>query len=179
VAWSAIDVAADASAASLLAWWTRFDDPLLARLASMALQANTNVNGAQAALRQARALREVAAASLYPTLGTSASAQRSRDGPGAGSAGGARTSNLFQAGLDAHWELDVFSANRSALNASDAAANASAASLGDVQVSIAAEVALAYIALRGAQARLAIAEENLASQRERCRSRAGGCRPAW
>jgi NodT family efflux transporter outer membrane factor (OMF) lipoprotein len=40
------------------------------------------------------------------------------------------------------------------------------ASLGDVQVSIAAEVALDYIALRGAQARLAIADANLASQLE-------------
>ena len=43
---------------------------------------------------------------------------------------------------------------------------ASAASLGDVQVSIAAEVALGYITLRGAQARLAIASDNLASQLE-------------
>ncbi|HRF13746.1 MAG TPA: TolC family protein, partial [Candidatus Accumulibacter phosphatis] len=41
---------------------------------------------------------------------------------------------------------------------------ASAASLGDVQVSIAAEVALDYITLRGAQAQLAIAADNLDSQ---------------
>jgi hypothetical protein len=51
-------------------------------------------------------------------------------------------------------------------NASDATLRASAASLGDVQVSIAAEVALSYITLRAAQARLAIAEANLASQLE-------------
>ena len=165
-AWSATDVAADAGKASLIAWWTRFDDPLLARLVSEALQANASVASAQAALRQARALRDVASAALYPTLGSSASAQRSRGGTGASSTGGASTNNLFQAGLDANWELDIFGVNRSALNASDAVARASAASLGDVQVSIAAEVALAYIGLRSAQARLAIAEENLASQRE-------------
>ena len=113
----------------------------------------------QAALRQARALRDVAAAALVPTVGSSASAQRS-------TAGGKSTGNSFQAGLDASWELDIFGANRSALAASEATAQASAASLGDVQVSIAAEVALDYIALRGAQARLAIASDNLASQQE-------------
>ena len=159
-AWSATGVAADSGETSLVAWWTRFDDPLLARLVSQAVQANTRVASAQAALRQARALRDVAAAALYPTLGSSASARRSRSGSGTS------TNNLFQVGLDANWELDIFGANRSALNASDAAARAIAASLGDVQVSIAAEVALAYIGLRSAQARLAIAEENLASQRE-------------
>ena len=63
-------------------------------------------------------------------------------------------------------KLDIFGANRSALDSSEATARASAAGLGDVQVSIAAEVALAYIALRGAQRQLAIANDNLASQRE-------------
>ncbi|WP_366144078.1 TolC family protein [Candidatus Accumulibacter sp. ACC012] len=52
------------------------------------------------------------------------------------------------------------------MQADEASALASAASLGDVQVSVAAEVALDYIALRNAQALLAIARENLASQRE-------------
>ncbi len=71
-----------------------------------------------------------------------------------------------KSGLDASWELDFFGANRSALQASEANARASAASLGDVQVSIAAEAALAYIALRNAQARLAVAQANLESQLE-------------
>ena len=75
-------------------------------------------------------------------------------------------SSSYRAGLDASWEPDVFGANRSALQAAEAGARASAASLGDVQVSIAAEVALAYITLRGTQARLAIANDNLASQLE-------------
>jgi NodT family efflux transporter outer membrane factor (OMF) lipoprotein len=146
----------------LAQWWSRFDDPLLARLITQALQFNTSVTGAQAALRQARALRDVAAAGLVPTLSGSGSAQRSTAGSGA-----TRTSaNTFQAGLDANWELDIFGANRSALNAAEAVARASAASLGDVRVSIAAEVALAYIALRGTQLRLAIARDNLASQQE-------------
>jgi len=158
-AWSRTDVSATAGNPSLALWWQRFNDPLLTRLVAQAITANTRVKSAEGALRQARALRDVAAAVLWPTLGSSASVQRSRSG-------GQGSTNSFQIGLDAAWEADIFGANRSALAASDATARASAASLGDVQVSIAAEVALAYITLRSAQARLAIAEGNLASQQE-------------
>jgi NodT family efflux transporter outer membrane factor (OMF) lipoprotein len=140
-------------------WWSRFDDPLLSRLVARALEANTSVKSAQSALRQARALRDVAAAGLLPSLDASASAQH-------GTTGRHDSSKSFRAGLDASWEPDIFGGNRSALQASEASAMASAASLGDVQVSIAAEVALGYIALRSAQERLAIADENLAGQLE-------------
>lgn len=164
-AWSDTQAAAATGDASLIQWWRRFDDPLLTRLVAQALKANTTVTGAQAALRQARSLRDVAAAAMWPSLGSTASAQRnSAKSPSAN--GGTAFVNSFQAGLDANWELDIFGANRSALNASEAAARASAASLGGVQVSIAAEVALDYITLRGAQVRLAIARENLASEQE-------------
>jgi len=146
-------------AAALAQWWLRFDDPLLARLVDEALRANTSVTSAEAAVRQARALRDVAAAALLPSVSGSASAQRS-------SAGGKSLGNSFRAGLDASWELDIFGENRSALNASEATLGASGATLGNVQVSIAAEVALNYIALRGAQARLVIAQDNLETQLE-------------
>jgi NodT family efflux transporter outer membrane factor (OMF) lipoprotein len=155
--WSNPADAVSSQASSLAQWWTRFDDPLLGRLVAQAMQANTEVNTAQAALRQARALRDVAAAGLRPTLGSSASASH-------GTAGGNSTGNLFKAGLDAGWEPDIFGGKHSALDAGNATLRASAASLGDIQVSIAAEVALSYLTLRGAQTRFAIAETNLASQ---------------
>jgi NodT family efflux transporter outer membrane factor (OMF) lipoprotein len=65
-----------------------------------------------------------------------------------------------------NWVPDIFGANRNALNAADATAQSSDASLGDVQVAIAAEVGLSYITLRSAQTRLAIASQNLTSQEE-------------
>jgi NodT family efflux transporter outer membrane factor (OMF) lipoprotein len=160
-AWSAAP--SSESATSLAAWWQRFNDPLLTQLVTDALRANTSVLGAEAALRQARALRDVSAAGLQPTLGSSASVQRNRSG---GNTSSASTSNVFQAGLDAGWELDIFGGQRSAVAASDATARASAASLGDVQVSVAAETALSYITLRGAQVQRATATDNLASQRQ-------------
>jgi len=161
--WSGTGIDPAVGPTSLVEWWSRFDDPLLAHLIDDALHANNSIGSARAALRQARALRDVAAAALFPALGISASAQRSRS---AGSPAGRSSVNNFQTGLDANWELDIFGVNRRALDASEAAARASEASLGDVQVSIAAEVTLDYITLRSSQVRLAIANENLASQQE-------------
>lgn len=166
VAWSVVDATAASEHSSLVNWWARFNDPILSRLIADALLSNTSIMGAKAALRQARALREGVAAALFPTVAASATVERSSSTSGVSPATGRTSINSFQIGLDANWELDIFGANREALKASDAALRASAASLGDVQVSIAAEVALAYITLRNAQARLSIANENLVSQRQ-------------
>jgi NodT family efflux transporter outer membrane factor (OMF) lipoprotein len=151
--------AAPMSAATPLArWWLRFQDPMLFTLVDRALLANTSVSTARAALRQARALRDGAAAGLWPTLSVGASAQRNHSGDQ-----GAQ--NALRVGVDASWEIDVFGGQRQALKAGDAEVVASAASLGDLQVSIAAEVALAYLTLRSGQARLVLARDNLESQR--------------
>jgi len=143
--------AAAASPAPLAAWWQHFGDPQLSALVARALDANTSVRSARAALAQARALRDVQAAGLQPSVDASGSAQRAKP------AG---------AGLDAGWELDVFGRVRSGVEAAEADARAAQENLADVQVSLAAEVALAYIELRSQQARLAIARNNLATQLE-------------
>ncbi|MDP2742724.1 MAG: TolC family protein, partial [Hydrogenophaga sp.] len=59
--WSAPkDAITQGTSATVLAqWWQRFDDPALTALVTQALQANTSVRGAQAALLQARAQRDV------------------------------------------------------------------------------------------------------------------------
>ncbi len=143
---------------SLAIWWQRFDDTLLSQLIKQTLAANTSVRGAQAALQQARALRDVAGAALWPSVGGNASAGRNSSSD--------HTGNSFKVGLDASWELDIFGANHAAVRAADASVQASAATLAGVQVSLAAEVALDYIALRSAQERLGIAQANLAGQQE-------------
>ncbi|MCC6071786.1 efflux transporter outer membrane subunit [Massilia sp. GCM10020059] len=143
----------------LTAWWDNFDDPMLTMLVGQALKDNTNVMSAQAALRQARAIRDVAGAALLPALAFSSSAQQSKTG----SAGANRVAT---AGIDASWEADLFGANRYGLRAAEASTNAAVTTLASARLSIAAEVALAYIQLRGTQARLAIARANLGSQRE-------------
>ncbi len=156
---AAAPTATPRDAAELAAWWQRFGDPTLDTLIADALAANADIAQAQANLRQSRALADVQSAQFLPALGGSASAQRSKSGS-------QPAGNNFRAGLDASWEADLFGGQRSAANATQLDAQASAASLGDVQVSVAAEVALAYISLRSNQAREAIAQRNLASQQE-------------
>jgi NodT family efflux transporter outer membrane factor (OMF) lipoprotein len=156
--WSAASASGGAVATPLVQWWGRLGDPELTALITEALAANTSVRSAQAALQQSRALVDVQAAGTLPQVGASASAQRSRS---AGSTG-----NSFSAGFDASWEPDVFGRLRAGVTATEADARAAQASLADVQVSLAAEVAVNYIELRGLQQRLQIARSNLASQQE-------------
>ncbi|MEN9865546.1 MAG: hypothetical protein RL748_1136 [Pseudomonadota bacterium] len=151
--------AATQPATALAAWWLRFDDTKLVALIDDALRANTSVASARAALAQSRALQDVQSARRLPGVNLSASAQRSR-------AGHDGSSNTFNTGLDASWEPDVFGGIDAGIAASRADTLASAASLGDIQISIAAEVAVDYIRLRGLQARLMIAKDNLLSQAE-------------
>lgn len=139
-------------------WWRAFGDAQLNALVSRALQASPNLRSAQASLRQARALVDVQAAGLLPQVNANASAQRNRSGGRSGSA--------YAIGLDASWEADLFGSQRAGVEAARADAQASAATLGDAQVSLAAEVALAYQQWAGTRARLAVARENLAIQLE-------------
>lgn len=158
-AWTSAAASPAGAPHPLVRWWEKFNDPQLVTLVSQALQANTSVRSAQSALQQARALSDVSAANRYPRVDASGSAQRSQSGSN-------DAVDTFQAGFDASWELDVFGAKRSARQASAADASAAEATLADVQVSIAAEVAVSYIELRGLQARLAIARTNLGNQIE-------------
>ena len=152
----------DPSAGALTAWWKRFDDPQLAALVGEALQRNTRIPTAMAAIAQSQALRDQASAALWPTLSGSASAQR-------GKAAGQSARNSLSLGQDANWPIDVFGAQRAAVDVAQAGVQASQASLGDVQVQVASEVALNYIVLRAAQARTRIAQENLVSQEQTLR----------
>ena len=161
-AWAEAASGATGPPTPLANWWRRYNDPLLVQLVDQALRANPTLRGAQAALVQSRALRDVQAAAGWPTLGLSASGQRSRANLGAGS----YTGNTFQAGFDASWEPDIFGGIRAAVAAADADVQVSAATLADTQVSLAAEVATDVLQLRGLQLRVRIAQASLASQSE-------------
>lgn len=139
-------------------WWQRFGDPLLDQLVSQALESAPDMGIARARLQQARAGRDLAAAGLAPRLLGSLGAGRNDSG------GNGQTH--YQAGFDASWEADVFSALRYAAAGAAADHRAAVASLAATRVSLAAEVALNYTALRAAQQRLVVARANLTSQSE-------------
>jgi len=158
--------------ASLTQWWKDFHDPELDGLVARALNANLDLRLAQARVREARAQRGLAGAALAPSLDGSGSAAREKQSANQPLLGGLLppgtplTSNVYQTGFDASWELDLFGGNRRGTEAADAALAAAGYSLADAQVSLAAEVARNYVTARGYQQRLAIARENLAAQRD-------------
>lgn len=75
-----------------------------------------------------------------------------------------RSTNLFQAGFDASWEIDVFGGVRRAVEAAEADIQAAEEDRRDVLVTLLAEVARNYVELRSVQRRLEIAAENIAVQ---------------
>lgn len=76
------------------------------------------------------------------------------------------TTDLYQAGFDANWEIDVYGGKRREVQAANAEFQAAVENRRAAQVSIAAETARDYLELRGAQERMRIARENIAAQTE-------------
>ncbi|HMN76150.1 MAG TPA: efflux transporter outer membrane subunit [Burkholderiaceae bacterium] len=156
-AWSPA-AAVDTPAAPLDAgWWRRFDDPQLTSLVERALAANPDVRIARARLRAARAVGAQAEAALWPSVGAYGSATRS-------SSGGNDATSSYGLGFDASWEIDLFGGLKRGVEAADADAQASAATLASTQVSLAAEVARDYVLLRAYQLRIGITQANLDNQ---------------
>lgn len=144
-------------------WWLTLNDPLLAKLVDEVLQASPDLRSAQARLREARARGAVASAGFYPAVTASGAASRRKSSEKSGSGD---TRNLFSAGFDATWELDLFGGVRRGVEAAEADLDSSVAHLHDTQVSLVAEVATNYVEVRSLQIRLGIARDNLASQSE-------------
>jgi outer membrane protein, multidrug efflux system len=157
-------ISANAADPEIMAnWWRQFNDAKLTALIDQARQQGFDIRIATARLREARAAQRQAEASWFPTLTASASGARVKSSANAGSGD---TNTLYQAGLDASWEPDIFGAVRHTTEAATAETEASEASLQDVQVSLAAEVALNYVNMRALQEQLRIAQRNLDSQSE-------------
>lgn len=144
-------------------WWRSLNDPLLSEMVDEALQSSLELHSAQARLREARARRAVAVSERFPSVTASGSASRSQNSEETGSG---TTRELYSAGFDASWELDLFGGIRRGIEAADADLESSIASLHDAHVSLVAEVARNYVEVRTLQTRLGIAQDNLASQSE-------------
>jgi NodT family efflux transporter outer membrane factor (OMF) lipoprotein len=165
-------------------WWELFGDARLSELVDRALKANLDLAQTAQRIEQARQDEIIAGASRLPELDADTSASRVRISehaipipPGASGGGpnpggarpffalpGAEFSN-FHLGVDASWELDLFGGARSKVEAARARTRAAVWSQRDLQVSLAAEVASHYLALRSLQRREAIAWDELARQR--------------
>jgi multidrug efflux system outer membrane protein len=154
------------------AWWKNFADDTLDALIAQALKSAPDIAEAQARVREARALQRIAGAARYPSA--DANAQYARNlgsdnvptGVPPGGLGPGIHSNLWQAGFDASWEIDIFGGIRRGIEAADADFQAVAADRADVTLTLVAEVARDYIDLRGAQRRIEVAQQNLAIEQD-------------
>ncbi|MBU6486313.1 MAG: efflux transporter outer membrane subunit [Burkholderiales bacterium] len=157
-----------ATAPSASAWWRTLGDPQLDALVEAALAHNPDVHAAQARLREARAQLLGQRAKELPKASAEAAAVRMRSpdlsklssGRNGNSGGGRGPLQLYTAGLDASWEIDLFGGTRRSIEAASAQADALDADLADTQVSLAAEVAQAYVDLRDEQQRLILAQQS-------------------
>jgi NodT family efflux transporter outer membrane factor (OMF) lipoprotein len=146
------------------AWWTTFDDRLLQSLVDRAVASNPGLQQAEARVREARASRRIAAADLWPQVNASGQYARARTSLNGIGANPGEWLNLFQAGFDANWEVDVFGGNRRAVEAADAGVEAAEADRNAVLVSLMGEVGLEYVTYRSLQQRIALANANVTAQ---------------
>lgn len=171
-------------------WWRALNDPLLDQLVDEALRNSPDLRAAQAKLLASRALQRQRRAEQLPSVGAAAgyanikapdSLENSVRGLGENIAGVAEANGrpqeaaqlrqqfadldldteLYVAGFDASWELDLFGRRRRAAEQAAAEAEANAAALADAQVQLAAELAQVYLGFRSSRERIALAEDNL------------------
>ncbi|MFP4169240.1 MAG: efflux transporter outer membrane subunit [Desulfonatronovibrionaceae bacterium] len=148
----------------LAKWWKKLNDPALTRLIRKAVNDNLDLAMARATLQEARARRGAARAGQFPTLDAAGSITKAKSSEDTGSPETSKAHELYKAGFDASWELDVFGGVRRAVEAAQADLEAQQENLRDVLVSISAEVALNYIEVRTYQNRLDIARKNIRIQ---------------
>ncbi len=147
-------------------WWAQLQDAQLSQLIAGSLQHNHSIRIAQASLEESRAYLRNSKLDRYPTVEASVSGTRQRQSVDISGDINAPITETFQAGFDASWELDIFGRVRNGVKLSKAQVAARKADLQAAQVSVAAEVASAYISLRGNQYLLDVAERNAKNQQE-------------
>lgn len=163
-AWSDAGKAAPSRPPELAEWWRRLNDPLLDELVAEAVAGNLDVAASKAKIREARASHRQSAGALFPSAGGSASATRNRSA--SASSGPGDTYSQFQAGFDANWEIDLFGANRRAVEAARYGMDAAEEELRATLLTLIGDVAASYVEARGYQARIALARRTAASQNE-------------
>ena len=133
-------------------WWELFGDPLLNELQRHAAAANQDLRAAVARVSQSRAIARLTESQFYPTISLDPSASKTRyaeDRPVSPTVKpAAYASNDFRLPLDLSYEIDLWGRVRRSVEASTALAEASVASYETIRLTLHADVAVAYFALR-------------------------------
>jgi len=156
--WLTISKQTPAQPAALAGWWRRLNDPLLDKLINEAIISNTDVASAKARVREARASLRQSTGTLFPLLNGSAAASRNR-------ANGGPEGNRYSAGVDSSWEIDLFGANRRAIEAAGYGLDAAEEDLRATMVTLIGDIATNYVEARGLQTQIALARKSAVAQR--------------
>ncbi|MDR6536330.1 efflux transporter outer membrane subunit [Variovorax soli] len=146
-------------------WWMLFNDAVLADLELRAQGHNLDLQMASERIEQGRAQLGITSADLLPSVGAGASYVRealSEHGKFAALGAPTRPSDFWQLGFDASWEIDLWGRARRAREGATASLEATLYDREATRVALSAEVARTYLELRGTQAQLDIAQQNLA-----------------
>lgn len=146
---------------NLLRWWEQWDDPILTQLVEQAEQHNPTLDMALAKLAEVRANAGASDAASYPAVGANTGLTRSKTVFGTQVL--KQTQGNFK--FDAGWELDLFGKVQRGQEAAHARLQAKVAGWHEARISLAGEVAGAYVELRACEASEALAEKELASRR--------------
>ncbi len=166
-----VDQVNEGPEAALQTWWTVFNDPVLDQLVERARSGNLDLQTSAARVRAARASLAITSGERMPVLdgvGQTSRTRQSDDGWLAQVApdNGFDAQNLYEVGLDASWEIDLFGRIRRSVESAQAEYESTLETERDVMVTLFAEVALTYIEVREFQTRLRYAHENIAVQRQ-------------
>lgn len=159
--------------ANLETWWEGFNDPLLTHFVSLAFDQNLDLAQAAARINQARSGLRMTNAALLPSGNLSASAARNHQSLETplgqllnATPGYDRNGRLYEADISASWEMDVFGGLHREQEAALAEYQASEAGKSATRLGVAAKTADLYLIIRGLQARIAIARNQLETQQK-------------
>ena len=140
-------------------WWKNFDDPILNQAIAIAIENNYDFKIAQSRVLEARSNVTSETSKLGPKVSASAGASRQNNYIIPIAPKSRKIYDLFTAGFDASWELDLFGGNYRSRQAAKALLEASNEAKNYILVSLIAEVVKNYSDLRAAQKKLFLQKE--------------------
>ncbi len=142
-------------------WWRMYGDPVLNGLEAQVVSANQNLKAAVARFEQARAVLAEQRAAYFPTVLGVFNATRQQTSKNIANPQPVSLFNDKLFALNINYEVDLWGRVRNAVATARSLAQASAADLAAVDLSLHAELASDYFALRGADAAQRILDETV------------------
>src|SRR6266496_408084 len=147
-------------------WWNIFGDQTLNDLQGRATGAYQELKAAIARVEQARATARVARSELLPTLNADSSYTRQRFSPNQVPSFGDLTANNYRGALDLSYEIDLWGRVRRGFESARADAQASLAAFHNVLLTLHADVAQNYFALRALDSEISTVTSTVGLRKE-------------